>query len=147
MATRQESIDQIRRFNRHYVPIMRLLDRSYLDTGMPTLEVAALLEIGENDGCSARDIVSLLHMDKGYLSRTIRRFENEGLVSRAVSEEDARVQLLSLTQAGRAYVDKLKVAGQDIVAKAFDEVDDERLAEAASDLTRVLGIMGRGEGA
>lgn len=142
---RQQSLDQIRRFNRHYVPLMRLLDRSYLDTNMSTLEVAALIEIGEDEGCSARDISQLLHMDKGYLSRTIRQFEREGLVERTPSPEDGRLQLLSLTNAGRDRVGELRVAGEEIVDEAFDGVLDAQLVEAAAALVRVLEILEKGD--
>ena len=85
MRTRRESIDLIRMFNRRYVPVMRLLDRSYLGTGSSTLEIAVLIEIGEREAVSARDISRLLSVDKGYLSRTIRRFEEQGLVARTAS--------------------------------------------------------------
>lgn len=144
MPGRRDSLDQIRRFNRHYVPLMRLLDRSYLDTGLSTLEAAALIEIGENDGCSARDISRLLHMDKGYLSRAISRFEGRGLVERTPSPEDARLQLLSLTDAGRTYVAELGVAGEDIVGKVFAGATDAQLEEVASSLAHVLEILEKG---
>lgn len=115
MRTRRESIDLIRMFNRRYVPVMRLLDRSYLGTGSSTLEIAVLIEIGEREAVSARDISRLLSVDKGYLSRTIRRFEEQGLVARTASGVDARVQLLSLTDSGRDRVAELSDSGADVV--------------------------------
>lgn len=144
MRTERESIDQIRRFNRHYVPVMRLLDRSYLDTGMSVLETAALIEIGENEGCSARDIARLLHMDKGHLSRTIRRFVDAGLVSKHASADDARVQLLSLTGEGRRHVDDLAESGADIVAEAFAGASAAQLDEVADAMERVLAVLEEG---
>lgn len=142
MATRRQSIDQIRRFNRHYVPVMRLLDRSYLDTGMSTVETDVLIEIGERKTCAARDIARELRMDKGQLSRTVHRFEERGWVARKQSSEDGRLQLLSLTAAGRAYVDELTVAGERVVDEAFSAASDDQLAEAAAALTRVLELLG-----
>lgn len=141
MRTRRESIDLIRMFNRRYVPVMRLLDRSYLGTGSSTLEIAVLIEIGEREAVSARDISLLLSVDKGYLSRTIRRFEEQGLVARTASGVDARVQLLSLTDSGRDRVAELSDSGADVVAEAFRDADDDALARVADAMNVILGIL------
>ena len=141
MRTRCESIDLIRMFNRRYVPVMRLLDRSYLGTGSSTLEIAVLIEIGEREAVSARDISRLLSVDKGYLSRTIRRFEEQGLVARTSSGADARVQLLSLTDSGRDRVAELSDSGTDVVAEAFRGAGDEELARVADAMDVILGIL------
>ena len=143
MGTRGKSIDQIRRFNRRYVPAMRLLDRSYLDTGLSTLEAAALLEIGEGGGVSARDIARKLGMDKGYLSRAVSRFESEGWVERSPSPEDGRVQLLSLTEVGRARAAELAESGADIVEAAFDGATDAELARVAKAMGAILSVLER----
>ena len=141
MRTRRESIDLIRMFNRRYVLVMRLLDRSYLGTGSSTLEIAVLIEIGEREAVSARDISRLLSVDKGYLSRTIRRFEEQGLVARTASGADARVQLLSLTDSGRDRVAELSDSGADVVAEAFRDADDDELARVADAMNVILGIL------
>ena len=141
MRTRCESIDLIRMFNRRYVPVMRLLDRSYLGTGSSTLEIAVLIEIGEREAVSARDISRLLSVDKGYLSRTIRRFEEQGLVARTSSGADARVQLLSLTDSGRDRVAELSDSGTDVVAEAFRGAGDEELARVADAMDVILVIL------
>lgn len=141
MRTRRESIDLIRMFNRRYVPVMRLLDRSYLGTGSSTFEIAVLIEIGEREAVSARDISRLLSVDKGYLSRTIRRFEEQGLVARTASGADARVQLLSLTDSGRDRVAELSDSGADVVAEAFRDADDDELARVADAMNVILGIL------
>ena len=133
MRTRRESIDLIRMFNRRYVPVMRLLDRSYLGTGSSTLEIAVLIEIGEREAVSARDISRLLSVDKGYLSRTIRRFEEQGLVARTASGADARVQLLSLTDSGRDRVAELSDSGADVVADMGVGVRNDRTVEVDGD--------------
>ncbi|MEE8722920.1 MAG: MarR family winged helix-turn-helix transcriptional regulator [Eggerthellaceae bacterium] len=143
MKSRQTSIDAIRRFNRTYVPAMRLLDRSYQDTGMSTLETAALLEIGEHDGCSARDISRTLNMDKGYLSRALSRFEKEGLITRTPSSTDARVQTLSLTGSGKAAEARLTQMGTRIVENAFSDATDEDLAQVAAAMNTVLAFLKR----
>ncbi len=83
----------------------------------------------------------MLSVDKGYLSRTIRRFEEQGLVARTSSGADARVQLLSLTDSGRDRVAELSDSGTDVVAEAFRGAGDEELARVADAMDVILGIL------
>lgn len=142
-ATRRKAIESIRRFNRCYVPVMRLLDQGYLNTGMSALEAVVLIEIGERDGCSARDVARELNMDKGYLSRTLRRFGDQGLIAKSTSAEDARVQALSLTAAGRERVVRLADSGAEVISEAFADASDAQLVEVATCMERVLEILGK----
>lgn len=70
---------------------MRLLDKGYLDTDMSTMEVDVLIEIADCEGCSARDIATELHLDKGYLSRMIHGLEKSGLIARVTSDADSQL--------------------------------------------------------
>lgn len=141
MGTREDSIKDIRYFNRHYVPAMRLLDQKYLDTPYTVMEADVLIEIGEHPGCSARDMVRQLHVDKGYLSRMLKRFETEGLLERNPSPTDGRVRELCLTHEGETYVADLVQKGVQAVDSAFSDASDAELAEAASCLGRVIQLM------
>lgn len=53
------------------------------------------------------DIVRQLHLDKGYLSRIIRRFEKEELLKRQKSEIDARSYKIHLTRKGIGITEEL----------------------------------------
>lgn len=141
MPSREESIAAIRRFNRHYTPVMRLLGRSYIDSQMSTMQSAVLIEIGEQGKATARDLARLFGVDKGYLSRIIAGFEAQGLIERISSAGDARVYLLSLTPAGKARVAELVASGERIVAEAFGQANDAQLEAVAAALSRVLGIL------
>ena len=143
MRARSESIETIRRFNRHYVPVMRLLDKGYLDTDMSTMEVDVLLEIADHEGCSARDIATELHLDKGYLSRMIHGLEKSGLIARVTSDADGRLQLLYLTDAGARLVSYLEESGSQVVDEAFKGADDAQLAQVADAMELVLDVLGQ----
>lgn len=145
MRSRSESIETIRRFNRRYVPVMRLLDKGYLDTDMSTMEVYVLIEIADHEGCSARDIATELHLDKGYLSRMIHGLEKSGLIARVASDVDGRLQLLYLTDAGARLVSYLEESGSQVVGEAFQSVDDSRLSQVADAMEVVLDVLGDSE--
>ena len=70
------------------------------DTTRGRGRVLALLKM--RDGLSTREMANVLDIRVSSLNETIARMEAEGLVERRQSEEDGRVQLLFLTDAGRA---------------------------------------------
>lgn len=141
MKARAESIEDIRRFNRHYVPMMALLDQKYLDTNYSAMEVNVLIEIGEQEGCSAKDIIALLRLDKGYLSRLVRRFEEEGLVERIPSKDDGRLRQLYLTEGGRDVVSDLVEKGVRLADSVLSEATDEQCEEVAMCMERIIRII------
>jgi len=69
------------------------------DTTRGRGRVLALLKM--RDGLSTRDMANVLDIRVSSLNETIARMEAEGLVERRQSEEDGRVMLLFLTDAGR----------------------------------------------
>lgn len=141
MTIRKDAINDIRYFNRHYVPLMRLLDQKYLDTPHTVMEADVLIEVSEHPGCGARDVVRELRVDKGYLSRMLRRFEGEGLLERKPSAADGRVRELYLTEAGQTYVRELVQKGVEVVGSAFAGASDAELAEVAASLRRTVNLM------
>lgn len=70
------------------------------DTTRGRGRVLALLKM--RDGLSTREMANVLDIRVSSLNETIARMEAEGLVERRQSEEDGRIMLLFLTDAGRA---------------------------------------------
>lgn len=100
-ADLDQQITAVRGFNRFYTRAIGLLGR-YLGGSWSLTEARVLYELFTREGLTASDLCEELGLDAGYLSRILRRFEADGLVSREVAPDDARRSLLSLTSAGRA---------------------------------------------
>jgi DNA-binding MarR family transcriptional regulator len=141
MPTRTQSIDQIRFFNRYYVPMMGLLDQRYLGSSWSTMEADVLIEIGRYPGCAARDIAEELKLDKGYLSRILRRFEEDGLLRRTPDEQDARCKRLGLTAKGADEAAALIDEGRNLVGSILSGATDEECAEIADAMERIERII------
>ena len=77
-----EQVHAIRRFNRFYTRFLGLLGERFLESPVSLTEARVLLEIHNSPGCKARDIMEFLGLDRGYLSRMLKRFERAGLVRR-----------------------------------------------------------------
>ena len=72
-----EQVELIRTFNRFYTKQIGLLDEGLLNSKYTLTEVRVLYELGHVDGLTATDIKKQLELDSGYLSRLLKKFENQ----------------------------------------------------------------------
>jgi DNA-binding MarR family transcriptional regulator/N-acetylglutamate synthase-like GNAT family acetyltransferase len=108
-------VKALRAFNRFYTQRIGVL-RRYLDSDFTLTEVRVLYELAHRPPLSARDLVRDLGLDAGYLSRILRRFEDQGWIARERSPQDGRQSLLQLTKAGHAAFAPLQQKSRDEAA-------------------------------
>lgn len=94
-------IHAIRKFNRFYTNILGLLNQHLLGSEFSLPEVRVLYELAHSRDITAKQLTRELKIDPGYLSRTIKRLEKQGLVYRVQSKEDGRSYHLYLTDKGK----------------------------------------------
>ncbi len=108
-------VENIRLFNRFYFVKSKLLFGKYLNSNYSAAEARILFEIFENKKCTANFVAQKLNLDKGYLSRIIKRFEGDCLIKRTPSKKDARFFDITLTSKGLNLVQGLiKKSNSDI---------------------------------
>lgn len=100
--------EQIRDFNRFYTNILGLLNSHILDSSYTLTEVRILLEIKNTIDCTANALISKLSVDRGYMSRIIKRFESKGLIIKENSTADNRINFLKLTENGKEILFQLE---------------------------------------
>lgn len=66
-----------------------------------------LMQLWDEDGQSQHSLGRTLRVDHSTVAKSVRRLEESGLVTRKRSEQDKRVTLVSLTQAGRELESKV----------------------------------------
>jgi len=96
-----DTVGAIRRFNRFYTRRIGVLDEGMLHSPWSLTEVRVMYELAHRTESTAADLVAALGLDAGYLSRILRGFEREKLVTRKRSANDARQVHLALTPRGR----------------------------------------------
>lgn len=111
-AAREQTISSVRSFSRFYTRLLGILDEHMLNSDYTLTEIRVLHELAHADHATATRLINQLGLDPGYLSRILKRFENQGLLVRESSRNDARVVLLALTAAGRALFEPLDEASQ-----------------------------------
>lgn len=124
------TITRVREFNRGWTEVLGLLDRGLLQTDHSLAEARVLFELSQHDSWERSALRDRLGMDASFLTRVLRRLEDQGLVVSETSDVDGRALDLRLTDRGRV---------------AFESLDDrstaqitDLLAPLTHDQTRVL---------
>jgi DNA-binding MarR family transcriptional regulator/GNAT superfamily N-acetyltransferase len=101
MAQPEQRIAAVRRFNRRYTRTIGALREGLLDTRFSLAEARVLYELAQCGETNATELNRELDIDAGYLSRILRRFEQDRLIQRTTAESDRRQSLVSITKSGR----------------------------------------------
>ncbi len=103
---KKEYIEKIREFNRFYTVNLGMVGKNYKES-FSIVESRILYEIRTNPGCSSGYLVGLIRLDKGYISRILKKFVNAGLIYRVTSRDDARISMHYLTEEGTDVADRI----------------------------------------
>jgi DNA-binding MarR family transcriptional regulator len=139
----QKRIQEIRNFNRFYTDLIGLLDNHLLNSDYSLAEARILYEIFTAKQLSASDIIHSLSIDKGYLSRILKKFEKQDLVARKSSDEDARVSLLSLTRKGLKVFNDLNDASNQQIAALISAMPVNQLDELVQHMKAIAALLER----
>ncbi|MGP4087890.1 bifunctional helix-turn-helix transcriptional regulator/GNAT family N-acetyltransferase [Streptomyces sp. KR55] len=137
------TVQDIRAFNRFYTNVIGALDYGrHLYAPYTLTEARVLYELAHSAGTDAADLRAELHLDAGYLSRILNRFEKDGLIERGPSERDPRRRHITLTAPGREAAGLLDERARETVGALLATVpsdDRPRLAEAMRTVRTILG--------
>jgi DNA-binding MarR family transcriptional regulator/GNAT superfamily N-acetyltransferase len=122
------------------------LNDEYLARGRPLGASRVLWEVGD-EGVDVRVLRARLQLDSGYLSRLLRRLEEDGLVDVAPSRDDGRVRIARLSPAGRGERSQLDLLSDELAAsllRPLSETQRHRLVEAMGVVEQLLtaGLVG-----
>lgn len=133
-------IEQVRSFNRTMTERVGVLNDHFLGRNHPLGEARLLWEIGE-EGVSIRELRRRLSLDSAYVSRLLRSLEKQGLLVVKTSQDDGRVRLVQLTEAGlleRTELDQRADAFARSLLEPLSEGQRTKLAAAMAQVERLL---------
>ena len=136
-------VERVREFNRFYTRVIGLHDRYVLSSPFSLSEARVLYEVGHQQKCTAKSLMTQLGLDAGYLSRMIRKFETQGLLSRVRSDKDGRLFFLKLTSQGRKALDVLEQKLNREISRRFKNVPEAeqlKMAVAMATIQETLGV-------
>ncbi len=135
---RDGAVARIRSFNRFYTNILGLLNQHILDSDFSLTEARVLWEITKTDHATAIALGERLKIDRGYMSRILKKSEALGLITRIQSPSDNRFQHIKITDAGRRMLGELNGRSEAQLTELIRLMKDEELTALlnAMDLVR-----------
>jgi DNA-binding MarR family transcriptional regulator/GNAT superfamily N-acetyltransferase len=122
---RDRTILELREFSRKLVRELGFMRSTLANSELAPSACHAILEIGLVPGMPARDLASLLRLDKSNTSRQLAKLEAAGLVYRETASDDARASQLYLTEAGQKLRRKIDRFATDQVSNALRKLVPE----------------------
>lgn len=132
---------EVRKFSRFYTNILGLLDQCILDSSYSLTEARVLIEIYKTNRCTANWLIENLNIDRGYMSRILKKFENNDLILKEKSLEDGRIIFLNLTLKGEEVLSELEKKSNNQVEKLIRHLnhsEKEKLVKAMNCIEALL---------
>ena len=134
-------IAEIRRFNRYYTNLLGLLDQHILSSEYSLAEVRVLYEIEKNTNITMRMLSEILTMDEGYLSRILKKLQNDSLIDRTKSPSDGRAYLLSLTEKGKNQIQEMHRRSDQQIAGFLSPLSTEQKTKLVQHMQSIENIL------
>lgn len=141
MEMKQEHIDRIRAFNRFYTKILGILNKSYLGSEFGLPEIRVIQDVYLHPNRNSKEISMELNMDKGLLSRILKKLEQKGYVSRKSMKKDNRIDSITLTTDGYRIYRVLNSAANQSVTDIFGKLEDYQVQELVKNMEAIIDIM------
>lgn len=133
--------EEIRKFNRFYTRVIGVNNQYTDQSKYSATEAQILYEISIKHHCSAGYLSDYFYLDKGYLSRIIKRFEKDEIIRKRPSPEDRRVAYIEITEKGRKELSKLISSANDVVSKMIAHVPDEKKQSLIKAMEKIQAIL------
>jgi DNA-binding MarR family transcriptional regulator len=138
---RDKQIREIRAFNRFYTDIIGLLNQNILDSPWSLAEARVIYEIFKGRSITATRIIEIMHVDKSYLSRLIKKLEKEKIVTKKQSGQDGRILQLSLTQKGTKTFESLDRASDNQIATLLQSLTEGQCEDLSFHMRAIQNIL------
>lgn len=134
-------VSDIRRFNRFYTGMIGLLNQHILESNLSLSEVRVLYEIGQLGKCTAGQLIAILKIDGGYLSRLVKKFEKSGWLSRQQSTADGRTFFLHLSAAGKKLLAGLEEKSTNEIRQITAHLSEKQQNQVAGAMKTIEQVL------
>ena len=134
-------VSGIRKFNRFYLNYQSFFNQHVYDDSLSLAEIRMLYEINKINACTARVLQEELKLDKGYVSRVLKSFENKNIIYKEKCKNDSRVFFLHLTSEGKDVYQSLENKANQQLAKLFEDIslrDQQKLLDSMVTIENIL---------
>jgi DNA-binding MarR family transcriptional regulator len=120
------------------------LERTFRPHGLVHVEYGLLAALSDaGDGLRLSDLAGQMNMSPSRLSHRMRKLVERGYVEVSADAGDGRVSIARVTDAGRAFAERVAPAHVgDVRRLIFDHLDEAQTAALADALEAVAGKLG-----
>jgi DNA-binding MarR family transcriptional regulator/ribosomal protein S18 acetylase RimI-like enzyme len=145
LAYRDDPVQAVRRFNRFYTRQIGVLQEHLLRSRFSLTEVRVLYELAHRDRLTAVELRRELGLDRGYLSRMLRNFEQRRWIKTQPSHADQRRIFLSLTKSGQRVFASLDRRSSKEVATLLARLRAPEQSQLIGAMREIESVLGRSE--
>lgn len=145
---KEHTILELREFSRKLVRELGFMRPSLAESDLAPSAVHAIIEIGLVPGIQARNLASVLRLDKSNTSRQVAKLEASGLIMRESADDDGRSFRLRLTAAGQKLRKKIDRFASEQVSSALRQLapaDQQTLVRSLGLYADALALNNAGE--
>jgi DNA-binding MarR family transcriptional regulator len=92
------------------------------------VQYAALIAIAQRPGEGQAALAAFIGYDRATIGGVVDRLAQKGWVERRASDEDRRLNLLAITEAGRAVLERVTPSVKTVQARLLEPLDDAEKA-------------------
>ncbi|WP_255367001.1 MarR family winged helix-turn-helix transcriptional regulator [Mucilaginibacter sp. OK268] len=141
MQGNQIVVQQVRAFNRFYTDMIGLLDKHLLHSEYSLAEARIIYEVYIGKSVQASHIMTVMHIDKSYLSRLLKKLEKGRLIMKKPAAHDARAILISLTEIGLTEFGTLNQASDQQIVGLIKNLDPGKQQELVLHMQSIMNIL------
>lgn len=137
-----DEIADIRAFNRFYTGQIGLLEEHFNDSPLSLAEARVLYEIDARGHTTGGELARALRMDRGYLSRMLRKFADAELTAVTPNLEDRRSNNLVLTNDGDIIVERLNQKSDAAITDLIHGLSADQRSELVDAMRTIRSLLG-----
>ena len=103
--------------------------------GLRNTDLRLMNLLDGTNGVTVNEIARRAHVDKAWVSRTLRHLEKSGLVTRSSNRKDSRVSVIDLTPKGRALLGRVRPLAAAHEERLLEGIDKDTFK---ADLDRLM---------
>ncbi|MEO8404978.1 MAG: MarR family winged helix-turn-helix transcriptional regulator [Chitinophagaceae bacterium] len=138
---KKDTVEKIRQFNRFYTKIIGVTNNHILESQYSLSEVRVMYEIHHYPAITARQIMQMVQVDEGYLSRLIAKLVKQKIISKIKSTDDSRASSLTLTKKGTDIFLNLSQRSSDAVVGIIQHLDNKEQAELIQLFNKIENLL------
>ena len=139
--TIEENVNIICSFNRFFTHAIGVLGEGYLHSPFTLTEARILFETAHQKELTAAKLSQSLGLDGGYISRTLARLGQKGMIVKTQAATDARQRYLSLSAEGQkafALLDRRSHEDASAMLKQIDPSTQQTLVKAMQSIQQII---------